>query len=88
MVEIQYLVEKGRLSPDDQRALIAAVDDLQNPARVVPVDRAIVDALAQVSRDEVPDMPDRIIAATAVSLGVPLLSRDRKIRVSQVQTIW
>ncbi len=88
MVEIQYLVEKGRLSPDDQRALIAAVDDLQNPARLVPVDRAIVDALAQVSRDEVPDMPDRIIAATAVSLGVPLLSRDRKSRASQVQTIW
>lgn len=88
MVEIQYLVEKGRLSADDQRMVVAAVDDVQNPARLVPIDRAVVDALGQVHREEVPDMPDRIIAATALSLGVPLLSRDRKIRASSIQTIW
>ena len=29
-----------------------------------------------------------IIAATALALRVPLISRDRKIRASQVQTIW
>ena len=88
MVEIQYLVEKGRLSADDQRIVVAAVDDVQNPARLVPVDRIVVDTLGQVNRDEVPDMPDRIIAATALALGVPLLSRDRKIRASSVETIW
>jgi|YNPNPStandDraft_1061719.scaffolds.fasta_scaffold09110_6 PIN domain nuclease of toxin-antitoxin system len=27
-------------------------------------------------------------AATAVNLGVPLVSRDGKIRDSQIQTIW
>jgi PIN domain nuclease of toxin-antitoxin system len=88
MVEIQYLVEKGRLSVDEQRMVVAAVDDVQNPTRLVPVDRIVVDTLGQVNRDEVPDMPDRIIAATALALGVPLLSRDRKIRVSSVETIW
>jgi PIN domain nuclease of toxin-antitoxin system len=88
MVEIQYLVEQGRLTADDQRIVKAAIDDVQNPARLIPIDRAIVDALSQVHREEVPDMPDRIIAATAFSLGVPLLSRDRKIRASQIQTIW
>ena len=88
MVEIQYLVEKGRLTADDRRIVKAAIDDVQNPARLIPIDRAIVDALSQVHREEVPDMPDRIIAATAFSLGVPLLSRDRKIRASQIQTIW
>ena len=45
MVEIQYLVEKGRLSAADQRIVVAAVDDLQNPARLVPLDRIVVDAL-------------------------------------------
>jgi len=88
MVEIQYLVEKGRLSAADQRIVVAAVDDLQNPARLVPVDRIVVDALGRVNRDEVPDMPDRIIAATALALCVPLLSHDRKIRASSVETIW
>jgi PIN domain nuclease of toxin-antitoxin system len=88
MVEIHYLVEKGRLSAGDQRIVIEAVDDVRNPVRLVPVDRSVIDALGQVNRNEVPDMPDRIIAATALALGVPLLSRDHKIRASQVQTIW
>ena len=48
MVEIQYLVEKGRLTADDQRIVKAAIDDVQNPARLIPIDRAIVDG----SRDE------------------------------------
>ena len=46
------------------------------------------DALVFVSRSEVPDLPDRIVAATAAALQTPLISRDRKIRASQVQTIW
>lgn len=30
----------------------------------------------------------RIIAATALYLNVPLISRDRKIQLSTVNTIW
>ena len=44
--------------------------------------------MQQVSREDIPDMPDRIVAATAVYLGVPVISRDGKIRASNVQTIW
>jgi len=33
-------------------------------------------------------MPDRIIATTALHLGVPLISRDGRIRLSSVPTIW
>jgi PIN domain nuclease of toxin-antitoxin system len=48
----------------------------------------VAEALQFVQRNEVPDLPDRIIAATALALRVSLISRDRKIRASQVQTIW
>jgi PIN domain nuclease of toxin-antitoxin system len=48
----------------------------------------VADAIELVSRDEVPDLPDRIVAATAAALRVPLISRDGKIRASQIQTIW
>lgn len=41
-----------------------------------------------VPRADVPDMPDRIVAATAVYFGVPVISRDARIRASNVQTIW
>ena len=48
----------------------------------------VVDAMRQVPRAEVPDMPDRVVAATAVYLGVPVISTDGKIRAASVQTVW
>jgi len=37
----------------------------------------------------VSDMPDRIIAATALSLGLPLLSRDPAMKaVGGLEVIW
>ncbi len=44
--------------------------------------------MRQVPRVEIPDMPDRIVAATALYLGVPVISRDSRIRASNVQTVW
>jgi len=41
-----------------------------------------------IDRRQVPDLPDRIIAATASLHGVPLISRDRAIRLSGLPTIW
>jgi predicted nucleic acid-binding protein len=45
-------------------------------------------SVGRVVHDEVPDMPDRIIAGTALYFGVPVISRDRKIKASSVETIW
>ena len=40
-------------------------------------------------RATVPEMPDRIIAATALHLNAPLITRDHKIQALQnVQTLW
>lgn len=88
LVEIVYLQEKSRIPFDLKSALDAALQG--GSTGLVPyfLSVDVVDALAQVSRAEVPDMPDRIIAATAVHLGVPLISRDRKLQLSNVQTIW
>jgi PIN domain nuclease of toxin-antitoxin system len=33
-------------------------------------------------------MPDRIVAATALHYGVPVISRDGRIRASNIRTIW
>jgi predicted nucleic acid-binding protein len=48
----------------------------------------IVDAMQRVPRNEVPDMPDRIVAATAVYLRVPVITRDRRICSFGLQTVW
>lgn len=56
---------------------------------IAPLTLDVAMILTQIGRDIVPDMPDRIIAATALHLDLPLLTRDRRIRrVSSVNTIW
>jgi predicted nucleic acid-binding protein len=56
---------------------------------VVPLDLAIAQTLRQVPRDIVPEMPDRIIAATAQYLNLPLVTRDLRIQaLTTIQTIW
>jgi PIN domain nuclease of toxin-antitoxin system len=88
LVELTYLIEKNRSPSAAEDRLRAALDDPERPPRFVPMDRSIVDAVKLVRRAEVPDMPDRIVAATALALQLPLISRDARIRASQVQTIW
>ena len=52
------------------------------------MDSAVAAQMQQVDRDEIPDMPDRIIAATGLYHRVPVISRDGKIRSANLTTIW
>ncbi len=88
LVELTYLIEKGRVPAAARQRLVNAIDDPLTPCRLAPLDRGVADALENVSRSEVPDLPDRIVSAAAAALGVPLVSRDGKLRASQIQTIW
>lgn len=88
LVELTYLIEKGRLPGVVRERLLQALNDSERACCLAPLDRAVADALEFVPRSEVPDLPDRIIAATAVALRAPLVSRDARIRSSQLETIW
>lgn len=88
LIEMAYLIEKGRLPESDIQAL---TNELQNPSssfELVPIDLNIARALRLIPRADVPDMPDRIIAATALHLGLPLVTRDSKIRAANLTTVW
>lgn len=88
LVEIIYLQEKGRIPADLKAQLDAALEAGTTGLILASLTAAVANAVAGVPRSDVPDMPDRIIAATALNLGVPLISRDRAIRLSTVQTVW
>ena len=88
LVEMRYLVEKGRLMPTLIQQTEDALDDPSSPLLLVPIDRAVTRSLGGVARNDVPDMPDRIIAATALYLDVPLITRDGLIRAASITTIW
>jgi predicted nucleic acid-binding protein len=65
-----------------------ALRDVDSIMVVAPLDSAVAKAVGQIPRNAVPDMPDRIIAATAAHLGVPLVTRDRQIQATGIRTIW
>ncbi len=88
LVEVVYLVEKGRIPAGTFDGILTEFNHPYPTFVEVPVDHHIAEALNRIERAQVPDMPDRIIAATAVFLEVPLISRDGKIRLSNVRTIW
>ena len=88
LVEIIYLQEKGRIARDVKARFDSALQAGVPGLIVADLTPDVVAAVAKVPRPEVPDMPDRIIAATALHLGLPLISRDRKIQLSLVPTIW
>lgn len=88
LVEIVYLVEKGRIPAGRFTQLMTALDDPESLLVEVALTPAIARTLSRVDRDDVPDMPDRIIAATALHLNVPVISRDGKIKTSAITTIW
>ncbi|HEV2199468.1 MAG TPA: type II toxin-antitoxin system VapC family toxin [Bryobacteraceae bacterium] len=88
LAEVVYLVEKNRLPPSAYDDLKAALADSDHVLKEVPFTSEIVEAMRQVSREAVADMPDRIVAATALYFGVPVISRDRRIQASTVRTVW
>ncbi len=89
IVEICYLVEKNRLPELVLQRLLSVCDTSNAPIVSVSLNRTIAEVLRQINRNIVPDMPDRIIAATALYLNLPLVTRDAKIQaLAEIDTIW
>ncbi|MFN8439282.1 MAG: type II toxin-antitoxin system VapC family toxin [Caldilineaceae bacterium] len=88
LVEVTFLVEKGRLPQIVLDTLFHELTESQNELIALPVDVAIARTISKIPRTAIPELPDRVIAATALSLGLPLVTSDLKIRASGVLTIW
>lgn len=88
LVELTYLVEKGRLPSVARERLIRALGDPDAACVLAPLDRAVADALEFIDRGKVPDLPDRVVTATAIALQVPLISRDGNIQTSVIEAMW
>jgi PIN domain nuclease of toxin-antitoxin system len=88
LVETVYLAEKQRLLARALERLRSTLSDAASGLLIAPIDRGVADALPGISREAVPDMPDRIIAANALHLGLPLVTRDRRLQAAGIQTIW
>ena len=88
-VEIIYLAERNRLGANVLPRINAAIQTANGVLKPIELTHQITVSMSQIPRSIVPDMPDRIIAATALHLNLPLVTKDSKIRALQnIQTIW
>ncbi len=89
LVEMIYLVEKGKLNTSLLQKLLSLVNVARGSYAIAVLNMGTAKAMLSVPRTAVPDMPDRIIVATAHQLGIPLITQDDKIhKASVVPVIW
>jgi PIN domain nuclease of toxin-antitoxin system len=88
LAEIVYLVEKGKIHATSFERVVTTLSRANTSLVEIPFDRSIADTMRKIERSQIPEFPDRIIAATSLLLSVPLISRDHKIQASIVTTIW
>lgn len=87
IVELTYLVEKGRFPATLLDQLVVLLRQPASGFQVATFDLACATTLRTVPAS-IRDMPDRMIAATAVALGLPLATRDQQIQASGIPIIW
>ena len=88
LVEATYPAEKSRIEADALAHRGKAIGEPDSAFQPVSLTVEIAFALREIPRSSVPDLPDRVIGATALSLGLPLITRDRKVQASGIETIW
>jgi predicted nucleic acid-binding protein len=88
LVEVIYLVEKSKLPVVALERLKSILKNTDSGFEIVTLDFNIVLIMSEISRSVIPDMPDRIIAAIALYLGLPLVTCDTKIQSADIETIW
>lgn len=89
LVELRYLIEKSRFAETIYSFTVASIKDVDVPLTLSELSLEIANSLELIPKAIVPDMPDRIIAATALSLGLPLVFADHKIQaLTTINVIW
>jgi PIN domain nuclease of toxin-antitoxin system len=88
LVEIVYLQERGRIAPNLKAQLETELLTGNSNLILVDLTDQVVNSLESIPRNSLPDMPDRIIAATALHLRLPVISRDSKMPLTGLNIIW
>lgn len=89
LVETIFLVQREKVDRDILNLLLRLSENPRESIYIYSLHKAVVLTLGDFGPAAVPELADRIIAATARYLGAPLLTRDNVIQSSSlVETIW
>jgi PIN domain nuclease of toxin-antitoxin system len=90
VVDLWYVIRtRGTFTDDQLDQVVGLLCDPKTSLEAEPITLDVAAAFRQIPRDALGDPWDRFITATAMTLGLPLVTRDRRIRESGlVETIW
>jgi len=89
LVETLFLVQRARLGEEIVKILLTLSENHQDGIYIYPLNKAVAQTLSSFGPAVIPELADRIIAATAVHLNLPLLTVDSSIQASTlVKTYW
>ncbi len=89
VVEAVYLAERQRIDSTTLAQLLALSEESPTNYQVVPLDLEVIQALRTTDRTLVPELPDRIIVATALLHDLQLVTRDSAIATAGiVDVLW
>jgi PIN domain nuclease of toxin-antitoxin system len=83
--ELLYLVEKNRIAVDFD--YVVSMVSSSNNYDVEPLYLRIIEESRKIPMEKVKDPWDRLIAATSMHLGLPLITRDRSLE-TVTETVW
>jgi PIN domain nuclease of toxin-antitoxin system len=90
VVDLWYVIRtRGTLTDEQLDQVLGLLHDSETSLEAAPITLDVTAAFRQIPRDALGDPCDRFITATAMALGLPLVTRDGRIRESGlVDTIW
>ena len=90
VVDLWYVIRtRGTFTDDQLNEVLGLLHDPKTSLEAAPITLDVTAKFRQIPRDALGDPWDRFITATAMALGLPLVTRDRRIRESGlVETIW
>lgn len=90
LIEMIYLEEKGKIPAHFWKSFLQLLQaHEQGSYRLTPISTEVAISLAFVPREKIPELPDRIIAATAYHLKHPLITKDHRIQDWEgIVTVW
>ncbi len=90
IIEMLYLKEKNKIPRAFWELFLRTLkSDPQESCQIVDLTYDLAQSIDQVPRTVIPEMPDRIIAATALRLNIPMITKDHRLHQwERIVTIW
>ena len=89
LVETIFLFQRARVDEAIIKTLLSLSESPLDSIYIFPLNKAVVTALSHFGPAVIPELADRIIAATAFHLKVPVLTADFDIQSSSlIKTTW